>query len=273
MNDSGGSAYSAQSRRLFILALLVPCLLVTVPAFLALRIESQLAGSVRAVSHTIEVQRELQEVLTSLVDAESGQRGFLLTTRDRYLQPYRAAVGRLPQQIAGVRTLFTDNSVQRKHLQELEALIATRLDIMARTLSLAQGGDQAAALALVNTDQGQQAMEAVRHRVDAMQREESRLLARRNELLRGRTRLSSYVLLGLIGLNVLFAAGMLVLFRRLSKVQGLVTVCAWSRTVEYEGEWLSFEQYLRRRFHLDTSHGLSPAEAERAFGPARNKPG
>ncbi len=65
---------------------------------------------------------------------------------------------------------------------------------------------------------------------------------------------------------------MLVLFRRLSKVQGLVTVCAWSRTVEYEGEWLSFEQYLRRRSHLDTSHGLSPAEAERAFGPAEHKP-
>ncbi len=132
----------------------------------------------RAVSHTIEVQRELQGLLTSVVDAESGQRGFLLTT------PAAAADRR-------GRTLFTDNSVQQKHLQELEALIVTRLDIMARTLSLAQGGDQAAALALVNKDQGQQAMEAVRHRVDAMQREESRLLARRNELLRGRTCLSS----------------------------------------------------------------------------------
>jgi hypothetical protein len=47
------------------------------------------------------------------------------------------------------------------------------------------------------------------------------------------------------------------------RVTGLVTICAWSRTVEYEGEWISFEEYLKRRFGLDTSHGISPAEAQR----------
>jgi hypothetical protein len=50
------------------------------------------------------------------------------------------------------------------------------------------------------------------------------------------------------------------------RVQSLVTVCAWSRTVEYEGEWISFEKYLLRRFNVNTSHGISPAEAEKAFG-------
>ena len=49
------------------------------------------------------------------------------------------------------------------------------------------------------------------------------------------------------------------------QVAGLVTVCAWSRTVEYKGEWISFEEYLKRRFNLDTSHGISPAEAQKAF--------
>jgi hypothetical protein len=50
------------------------------------------------------------------------------------------------------------------------------------------------------------------------------------------------------------------------RVQSLVTVCAWSRTVEYEGEWISFEKYLLRRFNVNTSHGISPAEAEKVFG-------
>ena len=49
------------------------------------------------------------------------------------------------------------------------------------------------------------------------------------------------------------------------QVAGLVTVCAWSRTVEYKGEWISFEEYLKRRFNLDTSHGISPAEAQKTF--------
>lgn len=49
------------------------------------------------------------------------------------------------------------------------------------------------------------------------------------------------------------------------RVSGLVTLCAWSRTVEYQGEWLSFEDYLKRRFGLDTSHGISPDEATKAL--------
>lgn len=50
------------------------------------------------------------------------------------------------------------------------------------------------------------------------------------------------------------------------QVAGFVTICAWSRTVKYEGEWLSIEQYLRRHFNINTTHGISPAEAEKMFG-------
>ena len=62
---------------------------------------------------------------------------------------------------------------------------------------------------------------------------------------------------------MIFVVAVVWLLRRLSGLQNLVTVCAWSRTVEDEGEWLSFEQYLLKRFNLGTSHGISPAEAEK----------
>lgn len=48
-----------------------------------------------------------------------------------------------------------------------------------------------------------------------------------------------------------------------ARVESLVKICAWSRTVEYEGKWLSFEEYLLRRFNIGTTHGMSPAETER----------
>ena len=38
-----------------------------------------------------------------------------------------------------------------------------------------------------------------------------------------------------------------------------VTLCAWTRTVRYEGEWISVEAYLERRYGVVTSHGMSPA--------------
>ena len=55
------------------------------------------------------------------------------------------------------------------------------------------------------------------------------------------------------------------------RVNDLVTMCAWSRTIEYQGEWISFEQYLLRRFNINTSHGMSPAEAEKIIGALKSK--
>ena len=49
------------------------------------------------------------------------------------------------------------------------------------------------------------------------------------------------------------------------RLESLVTICVWSRTVEFQGEWISFEQYLLRRFNINTSHGISPEEAKKVF--------
>jgi hypothetical protein len=46
----------------------------------------------------------------------------------------------------------------------------------------------------------------------------------------------------------------------LRRLQPLVTVCAWSKTVEDRGEWVTFEEYLHRRFDLRVTHGLSPEQ-------------
>jgi len=60
------------------------------------------------------------------------------------------------------------------------------------------------------------------------------------------------------------------------RLSGLVTLCAWSKTVEYQGEWISFEEYLKRRFSLMVTHGISPAEMAKMLEtetPGDGKPG
>jgi hypothetical protein len=42
------------------------------------------------------------------------------------------------------------------------------------------------------------------------------------------------------------------------QVSDLLRICAWTRTVEFQGEWISFEEYLRRRFGIKATHGMSP---------------
>lgn len=47
------------------------------------------------------------------------------------------------------------------------------------------------------------------------------------------------------------------------RVNGLVTMCAWSQTIKYQGEWISFDVYLEREFGINTTHGISPTEEQK----------
>jgi CHASE3 domain sensor protein len=257
------------NRRLITIGLLVPCLLISVPALFAYRVQSQLFTSFHWVSHTIEVQRQLSRLLSLLADAETGARGFLLSSRPEYLAPYRSAVVQIPAEAAQIHTLTADNPVQQEQLRQLDPLLATKLDILSQTVALQERGGRQAALDLFGTHRGAETMDAIRQRLALMEQEESRLLIIRQDTLASQSRFGTGLATSLVVLSMVFALVILMLARRLARLQHLVTMCAWSRTVEYEGEWLSFEDYLQRRFNLSTSHGISPAEAEKAFGSAR----
>lgn len=262
---------SNRTNRLIIAALVIPCLLLSIPPVLAYRTERRMLDSFHWVSHTLEVQRQLERLLSLLSDAEGGLRGFLLTSRDVYLEPYNACLGRIPEQLGVIRDLTRDNSVQRENLQELEPLVSSKRAFMAQAVALQQSGDHEGAVRLLSTDQGKDMMKSIRTQLVRMSDEESRLLVIRQQTLASHARFSTRFVIVLVGLNFLFALAILYLLHRLTKLQRLVTICAWSRTVEYENEWISFEEYLHRRFNLNASHGISPAEAEKALLEVRNE--
>jgi CHASE3 domain sensor protein len=73
--------------------------------------------------HTYEVLRNLDETVARLVDAETGQRGYLLTGEEAYLEPYRGAIKNIDQTIGDLKSLTSDNPNQQKRIQILEPLI------------------------------------------------------------------------------------------------------------------------------------------------------
>ena len=111
-----------------------------------------------------DAQVALEDLNQSLVDAESGQRGYLLTLDPAYLEPYQRAVRELPGDLATVKLRFMQNSdpAVDQHLGPLDDLVRTKLDELARTISAAQAGDQAAAIELVRGGEGKQVMDQIR---------------------------------------------------------------------------------------------------------------
>ncbi len=125
--------------------------------------------------HTHNVLMALDKLLSTAQDAETGQRGYLLTGNDRYLEPYQNAVSAVGQRADEVAALTKDNPAQQANLIPLKRHIAAKLDELDRTVDMRRRGETQAALAVVATDRGKIEMDAVRAQLDVMRNEENRL--------------------------------------------------------------------------------------------------
>ncbi|HEY9295508.1 MAG TPA: CHASE3 domain-containing protein, partial [Phormidium sp.] len=130
--------------------------------------------------HTKAVQVKLEEVLSQLKDAETGQRGYLLTGEEIYLAPYNEALPRLSQEIQGLRKLTSDNPNQQRQLNNLKPLVDQKLAELQQTITLRKNRGFDAALQVVRTNEGKRLMDEIRERINLMKIEEDRLLKIRN---------------------------------------------------------------------------------------------
>ena len=83
---------------------------------------------------------------------------------------------------------------------------------------------------------------------------------------------ASVVLIGAVALALLF---IVIIRLRLERLQRVVTICAWTGLVYYEGQWIRMDEYLQRRFGLTVSHGLSREASAKIIGEIKesNRPG
>jgi len=132
-----------------------------------------------SVSHTREVQTQLNLMLAILEDAETGQRGYLLTGLDEYLEPYESAGRVIDGVVVELRSLTADNPRQQEHLDLIEPFITEKFDELGETISLLTSDGFDAALAVVLTGRGKIVLDEIRALVVSMQAEEDSLLQER----------------------------------------------------------------------------------------------
>lgn len=153
-------------------------------------------------------QLALEHALSVVRDAETGQRGFLLTQREDYLRPYEAALGEVQDVLAELATSLADEPDQQAALAELQSLIAGKLAELAETIRLASEGSVAAAVDVVMTDVGRVTMVQIRGLIAAMQRvEDTRAMEAVAAAARARTiaqsSIAALTALGIMMLGVL----------------------------------------------------------------------
>lgn len=117
-----------------------------------------------------QIRLSLTQVARRVTDAESGQRGYLLTNRADYLEPYRNASRDTREGLARLRQLYAELGapVEEEHRQRLDELVQAKLSELAEVMSLHDQGRVDAAQALLATGIGRDQMQLIRQEVDAL---------------------------------------------------------------------------------------------------------
>jgi signal transduction histidine kinase len=169
------------------------------------------ASTLDALSDMAQARSSLQGLERSFVDAEAGQRGFLLTERNEYLEPYERALQDIETAFAFLERYYADEPASAALLKQLRKVSDTRLSELALTIRLHQQGRETATRDIVLTDIGKEQMDGIRGlSADLLARETQRVQ-------RGRDDVDRTLMLSRIGIAVLSIVGLVALFLMLRK--------------------------------------------------------
>jgi CheY-like chemotaxis protein len=182
--------------------------------FLADRNMTAVKQAIYWTNHTYAVILKLDYLLQCITDAETGQRGFIITGNDDYLTPYSKALQNISQLQSSLRELTADNPAQQQRLQRLDSLVEKKLAEMKATLECRRSQGLEATSRLVMNHLGNNLMVEIRRTADEAEQTENQLLLQRQrtrdaELARSRRAIVGG---GIIGFSML-----LLVFYLLSK--------------------------------------------------------
>lgn len=162
----------------------------------------------------------MQLILSQHQDLETGQRGYLLTNRADFLEPYEAARAGVADAFAQMQVLSTSDE-QRKSLAHLKTLSSEKIEFVQQTISFNAQDNRSQALALVLSGRGKLLMDRIRAEIGRLQAVEARQLAQISELSEdAQTQLRSRAFSLLSFLAVLLCVAGLVILRTLRAREG-----------------------------------------------------
>jgi CHASE3 domain sensor protein len=229
----------------------------------------QFNAAFASVTDTYNILNLLEETQAQVADAETGQRGYLLTGRPDYFSLYDTAMAAINNNIQKLGILVHGNQAQKANLAQLQKVVASRLGANpdAVTFSKTHSSD---AMAVALTDQGRDSINQIRDVLFRMRIQQTDLLVTRQQTAEARFLFDQTVSLIMVAVTAIALIAIIAILLRLERLRQIVTVCAWTGRVQFEGEWISLEDYLQRRFGVSVSHGLSNEAAAKMVREIRD---
>src|SRR6476620_2229107 len=142
--------------------------LLVVNAWLAHHNIRQIRSESILASRTRDVLIAIETIMSLAKDAETGQRGYLITGETSYLEPYNIALANIDKQVKTLEQLTADNPTQQARIPALKNRIADRLKILQEGLALRKENGFEAAREMILTGRGKNEMDELRRQIDEM---------------------------------------------------------------------------------------------------------
>ena len=160
-------------------------------------------AAVEQMDHAQNTRKAVNALLQSMLDAETGQRGFLLTGNEAYLVPHDQAVATVQSNLDRLRQQFSQSPADMQEFVLLSRQIARKLAEMELSLRMRRQGNEDAWKFILHTDMGKEHMEAIRkHALALMDRSD-------HAVRQGRQRVEQSLMLSRIGIATATLIGLL----------------------------------------------------------------
>jgi signal transduction histidine kinase/DNA-binding response OmpR family regulator/CHASE3 domain sensor protein len=168
-NGQFSESGSAKSRKRFLrIVFAIAATLLVASLTLTFRAGRVSEAAQVAMNDQLEAQNQLRALESTIKDSETGQRGYLLTGEERYLQPYTDSLPKLKNQLAALQKFVSSGEIFGDEMAQLANLIQDKLAELALTIRLRRETGGAAALAEVKSDRGKDIMDQIRVHGDTM---------------------------------------------------------------------------------------------------------
>lgn len=161
----------ARERSRIFRGVIIAALLLIVAITAALATQAATARSRKAVINSMNLERALNALLSSLQDAETGQRGYLITGDDRYLAPYISSLEATPDALTQL-TKFIEPGMAKTRFHRLDFLIRKKYEELTATIGMQRAGDTAGAVSRVRMDNGKLLMDSIRQEISLLEKNE-----------------------------------------------------------------------------------------------------
>lgn len=261
-----GHSLKRNRRNLKILLIAGPLLIAGILFVVSRQIYGDHRASMDLLKQSYEDRERLNGLRDDLDELQAGETGFLLTGDQSYLKAHQFSYDDTSVRLADLDALYGSRAAQLEQWHRLRTLVEAKLAQYREVTAFKKAGQDDKALQLANGDGSTSIIDQIRSIIGEMQLAEDAILTERKRSNEAKLNASDAVSTGMLILSATVIIYASVLILRIRQLQNIITICAWTQKVNFNGKWMPMEEFLWRRFRVKVSHGISEEAFDGVMG-------